>query len=138
MFTDDELALLAHHGDTQALSELWERSVSQATRVTRKIANKYSWIDHEDIVQAVLLKFPQFIERFKPEKSKINRYLYYCFYFAALDYLRAEDPLGIKLPQKAYYPEWRRLGDLSDDPDLLETIIQQSIQNLDRKYGSVV
>lgn len=134
-FTDDELALLAHFGDSQSLSELWENSVPQAIRVTRKFANKYTWIDHDDLVQSVLLNFPKFIERFKPGKSTINRYLYYCFYFAALDYLRAEDPLGMKFPQKGYYPEWRRLGDLSDDPDMLENVIQQSMRNLDLGYS---
>lgn len=135
--SDDDLALLAKHGDEEALTVLWEQAIAQVERITGLFARRYPWVEHEDLVQTVLVGFPKIVFRYDPwrareKKISWNKYLYFAFYRATQDALRREDPLGVGIPQKAHYPNWRRFSEMTEEPCFLETIILDGIEKLDR------
>lgn len=134
---EDHLAVMARHGDREAIKLLWELSVPQVARVTHGFAARYPWINHSDLSQDVLADFPKFIQRYDPTKAHSwNKFFYFTIYHAAQDALRKEDPLGVRIPQKKPYPAWRRLSDLADDPYILEGVVLDGLDNLDRNYAT--
>lgn len=111
---EDDIAILAHFGDREALSILWQQSIDQCTRVTRLVARRYPWIDLDDMLQEVISDFPKYVRRYDPKKAKggWNKYLYHVFYRSTQDALRREDPLGIDFPHKKHYPFFRRFSEI--------------------------
>lgn len=135
--TDDEAAVLSRHGDTEALTHLWDASIGQANRIAGLFVRRYPWINHADLTQDILVEFPKLVRRFNPDRARArgiswNKYAYFAFYRAAQDALRREDPLGISIPQKAKYPSWRLLSEVSDSPNLTQAIVLDGLNKLDR------
>lgn len=135
---DQDLSLLARHGDSVSLNELWERAIPVIERLAGCFTRKYDWISHEDMVQGVLLEFPKIFKRYKPNKGvKVSKYLYLSFYRACQDYLRKEDPLGVKIPQKQKYPHFIHLSEFDESPELSEAIINDGVKRLGtKKYAA--
>lgn len=128
----DEVALLAKHGDGAAFSFLWEQIVPNVSAITRQFATKYTWIDQRDLDQTILSDFPKIMRRYNPEKSKgFGIYLYYSVYRMAQDFLRASDPLGIRIPHKRRYPSFVYLSEIDDR--VQEEIVHDGIQLIDRQ-----
>lgn len=137
--TPEEVALLSKHGDTEALKILWEQSLPTIDRIAGHFHRRYPWIEQEDISQAVASCFPKIIRRFDPEKatSGVNRYLYFAFYYAAQDFLRHQDPLGVAIPYKKPYPHFVHFSSLTNEdwsPLVMEEIITKAADNMDRGY----
>ena len=140
---EDETALLSHFGDTEAFNILWAASIPQVERIAGLFVRRYPWISHEDLVQTVLCDFPKLVSRYDPEKARTrnitwNKYLYFAFYRAAQDALRREDPLGVKIPQKARYPSWRRFSELTSSQALLEAIVIDGLDKIDRGDDAIL
>lgn len=139
---EDDLALEAKQGNTQAFSKLWELSVPRISRIAAKVCKRYPWIASEDVAGEVHLQFPKLFKRWKPERgTKWSKFAGISVYRAVQDVLRKEDPLGIKLPIKSRYPEWRRLGDLRKDfrdgfrqTSCVDGLLSDGIDRIDRGY----
>lgn len=141
--SDDDAALLARHGDTEAHAILWHSSIDQAGRIAGLFARRYPWIDHEDLTQSILLDFPKIIRRYNPVIARAksiswNKYAYFAFYRAAQDALRREDPLGVSIPQKAHYPSWRRFSEISGSANLIQAIVLDGLGKIDRGDSAVM
>jgi DNA-directed RNA polymerase specialized sigma subunit len=133
--TDNELALIAVHGDKESMVVLWERSYTTAKRIAGFFVKRYPWIDHDDLIQGITLATPKLIHRFDPEKGvSWSTYVYHSYYRAAQDYLRKLDPLGISYPQKMHYPEWSNISALGDHRSLADSVIHDGLTKLDRQY----
>ena len=140
---EDDLALEAKQGNTQAFSKLWELSVPRISRIAAKICKRYPWIASEDVAGEVHLQFPKLFKRWKPERgTKWSKFAGFAVYRAVQDVLRKEDPLGIKLPIKSRYPEWRRFSDFTNRGNLrndsvcksVEGIVNDGLDRIDRGY----
>jgi len=97
---------------------VYERAGPIAEKIAKRYAKKYDWISVEDLTQNMLFDIPAIMYAYRADNAAKNpwgKYLYYKLYFLAKDYLRKEDPVGIKWPQKKAYPRWHRLGDESLD-----------------------
>lgn len=75
--TNEELAVLAHAGDGEALMELW----SQVQRLVRKQAARWaaacrSGVTEEDLVQAGFIAVLSAIDSYDPSKAKFSTWLY--------------------------------------------------------------
>jgi hypothetical protein len=144
--SDNDIALLARFGDDEAFAALWQRSIAIAEKVTHKFANKYDWINQDDLTQSVLAEFPKIINRYKPNHPKqvgIRQYLYFAFYRATQDALRKEDPLGIRIPQKnKTYPKWSHLSTVERKVDSgrrggrlgIEGLVLDGMNRIDRGF----
>jgi hypothetical protein len=143
VLSEDDTALLSHNGDTEALAILWQKAVPQVGRIAGLFTRRYPWIDHEDLTQTMLVDFPKIIRRYDPERARSrkitwNKYAYFAFYRAAQDALRREDPLGVSIPQKAHYPSWRRFSEISDSANLIQGIVLDGLNKLDRGDPAVM
>jgi len=141
--SQDDAALLARHGDTEALSFLWSLAIPQVERIAGLFVRRYPWIDHDDLTQTMLAEFPKLVARFRPcqaraKKITWNKYLYFALYRTGQDALRREDPLGVSIPQKAKYPSWRRFSEITDSSNLTEQIIVDGLAKIDRGDSAVL
>lgn len=119
--TEEEVALLAVHGDKEAYGYLWAKSESTAQRLGLFFQRKYPWVDGADIAQGVLLCFPKIISRYDPEKgTPWKKYCYHCYYRSAQDFLRKLDPLGIKYPQRKHYPAYVSTEQVLDEQAIID------------------
>ena len=112
--TPDEVFAIAR----QANVEVYTRALPIAQNIAGRYAKKYDWISAEDLVQNLMFEIPTIMYAYRDDDASGNpwsKYLFYKLYFKAKDYLRKEDPVGIKWPQKKQYPKWHRLGDESLD-----------------------
>lgn len=126
-----EVALLAKYGDEAAYSYLWEAIIPNVSAVTKSFAARYPRINQEDFEQSVLCAFPKILRRYDPYRGKaFEIYLYFSAYRLCQDLLRANDPLGVKIPQKAPYPKHFNLSEL--DQLTLEQTINDGLDNIDR------
>lgn len=136
--SNHELAILAHFGDEEGSTHLWERLSDLAGRIAMSFRNKYPWIDAQDLKQSILLTYPKIVNRFDHTKVKFDKYVAISFYRAAQDELRKEDPLGIGIPQKSKYPKYAHLSDFWDgteeDDFSLDGFISDGIKRLDKGY----
>lgn len=137
--TPEEIALLVKHGDSEALKVLWEQSLPTVDRIAGHFHRRYPWIDQEDISQAIAMAFPKIIRRFDASKatSGVNRYLYFAFYRTGQDFLRYQDPLGIRIPGKKPYPSFSHFTPRQRERATRgggEEEINESLRNMDRGY----
>lgn len=138
--TPDEIAMLSQHGDSEAFHRLWESTIPTIERIAGHFHARYPWIEQEDITQAVLLKVPKILRRFDSEKATkgVLRYFYFSFYRAAQDFLRCQDPLGVRIPHKTHYPAFTHLEDLCPRDATPrfpgDEIIAKGLNNMDRGY----
>lgn len=135
--TDEENALLAHFGDQGALNYLWVKVIPQVERITGLFKRRYPWFDHDDLSQSVLCEFPKIVKRYNPARAQkknivLNKFLYFAFYRATQDTLRKDDPLGVKIPQKKRYPSFVRFSEITENSNLIETIVVDGYEKLDR------
>lgn len=141
--TDEELAILARHGDKQAFTHLWAKIIPAVKKVVNRFAKNSVWVrnNREDIVQGVLTKYPVFIKRYDAEKlsTTFSKWLHHTLVRITQDVLRQQkDMLGISIPQKTPYPVWSHLGSLSADRNKqggaggLEWEIDAGIRRIDR------
>lgn len=129
----DDAALIAHFGDDEATQFLWRQATIKVERIAGLFVRRYSWISHEDLCQEALIVFPKILARYNPAKgTSWDKYLYFSVYRACQDALRREDPLGVRIPQKSRYPSWRRLSEISESNALLEGIVLDGINKIDR------
>ena len=143
LMPEDDIALISRFGDREAFEILWQRAIPQVERIAGRFTGKYPWIEHDDLTQNILVAFPKIVARYDPWRAKErritwNKYLYFAFYRAAQDALRREDPLGVGIPQKARYPAWCRLSEISDSQNLIESIVLDGIAAIDRGEACVL
>ena len=136
---EDDLILLAKYGDREAMGVLWEACIPQVRRIVAKFANRYEWVDRDDLEQEVLCKVPHIVSKFdETRKTGVNKYFYFCFYRAAQDALRRLDPLGMKFPQRKVHPPFLMLSEISgadgSQGSDLEASINTAHENLLRGY----
>jgi hypothetical protein len=108
--TPDEVFAIAR----QANVEVYTRALPIAQSIAARYAKKYDWISAEDLTQNLMYEIPSIMYAYRDDDASGNpwsKYLFYKLYFKGKDYLRKEDPVGIKWPQKKAYPKWHRLGD---------------------------
>lgn len=108
--TEDELALLAHYGDEEARTVLWERLWGTCSRLAKAFCGRYPHIDFDDLSQSMLLHVPKIIDRYIVGKKPFMQYAAIALYRAGQDELRKNDPLGVRIPQKTHYPEFVHLS----------------------------
>lgn len=136
--TDDELALLAHHGDSEAVSVLWERLVDLVSRLARSFCQKYPHIDFDDLSQSILLHVPKIIDRYVVGKTPFRRYAAVTLYRAGQDELRKNDPLGVRIPQKTHYPEFTHLSIFTGHEDQsIDVIVNDGIDRIRKGVNHV-
>ena len=93
-----------------------DHAMTLAQEIAHRQHRKYRWIDPEDLQQELLMRLPQWIDRFDPRHQSATTWSKYLFWKMTLyvkDVLRREDPLGISWPQRKRYPAWFRLGEQS-------------------------
>lgn len=129
--SDDDTAILARYGDSEARNVLWSRSIDMCHKIAGSFVAKYPWITHDDLSQEVLSNFPRLLRRYRPAQGTgWNKFLYHTFYRACQDALRLEDPLGLGIPQKMHYPFVRRFSEICDDHSSLMSEINDGIMRL--------
>lgn len=129
---DEELALLAVHGDSEAFGLLWERTIPTARRLGKFFHRRYPWIEAAEISQGVLIDFPKILNRYDPEKGVLwAKYSYISYYRACQDFLRKHDPIGIKFPQRKHYPGWCSLDAIHGGRNTDQVIID-GLKRLDQ------
>jgi hypothetical protein len=112
--TADEVFAIARQSNV----EVYTRALPIAKKIAERYAKKYDWISAEDLTQNLMYEIPSIMYAYRDDDASGNpwsKYLFYKLYFKGKDYLRKEDPVGIKWPQKKQYPKWHRLGDESLD-----------------------
>lgn len=138
--TAEEITLLSKHGDSEAMSRLWESTLPTIDRIAGYFHAKYPWIEREEIAQSLSLEVPKIVQRFDPMRARqgVKRYFYFAFYRAAQDFFRREDPLGVRIPHKRRYPSFAHFGGFcfEDGQKLksLDEIIARGLDNMDRGY----
>lgn len=108
--TPDEVFAIARQSNV----EVYTRALPIAKSIAERYAKKYDWISAEDLTQNLMYEIPSIMYAYRDDDASGNpwsKYLFYKLYFKGKDYLRKEDPVGIKWPQKKAYPKWHRLGD---------------------------
>lgn len=130
----DELALLAHFGDSEASAILWDRYYEIALKMARS-KFRYSHIDPEDLANSAVLHFPKIVGRYKPSKGKFDRYVKIQLYRACQDELRKDDPLGVQIPQRSHYPTWTHLS--SFDSTDTAALIEDGLARIEKGYENV-
>lgn len=141
--TDEELAILARHGDKKAFAYLWEKIIPDVRKVVNRFAKNSVWVrsNREDVAQGVLCKYPTFIKRYDADKlsTTFSKWLHHTLVRITQDVLRQQkDSLGISIPQKMPYPQWSHLGGLVSHrgPGMarsdIEWQIEEGIRRIDR------
>lgn len=136
--TDEELAILARHGDKKAFAYLWEKIIPDVRKVVNRFAKNSGWVrsNREDVAQGVLCKFPTFIKRYDADKlsTTFSKWLHHTLVRITQDVLRQQkDSLGICIPQKVPYPTWTHLGSFSESASVdMEWEIHEGIKRIDR------
>jgi DNA-directed RNA polymerase specialized sigma subunit len=138
--TNHELAILAHFGDEEGSSHLWERLTTLAGKIAMTFVKRYPWVAFDDLNQSILLTYPKIISRFDPSKAKFEKFVAISFYRAAQDELRRQDPLGIGIPQKSHYPAYTQISNVEsrlckrDNPQMLDEIINAGVERIRKGY----
>lgn len=142
--TEEELATLAAGGDLEAFSLLWQVITPRVRKIIARSCRRQAWLSRqqEDITQCVLLKYPVWICRYSQEKLSTNfdKWLYHTVRRVTQDVIRAEkDSLGISIPQKKPYPEWKYLSEYASDNRERDgsgnqSTILEGIDRIDRGY----
>jgi DNA-directed RNA polymerase specialized sigma24 family protein len=142
--TDEDLATLASGGDSEAFTLLWERVSPKVSSIVARSVRKQAWLSRqkEDIVQAVLVKYPVWIRRYDPAKlsTTFDKWLHFTIRRVTQDVIRQEkDSLGVSIPQKRPYPEWQYLSEYSAssknwESGKAESAILDGIERIDRGY----
>jgi DNA-directed RNA polymerase specialized sigma subunit len=132
-----ELVTTAKAGDNNAVNQLWEGSFATIQKAASQVARRSSHnITEDDLTSEVVIEFPKILRRFQPERGvKWEQYIYYAAYRAAMDRVRASDPLGLGHPivrrGRKGYPVWCSSVDFS--PEQLEA----GIRNLDNARSTI-
>lgn len=104
---DAELVRAAKEGDVDARNQLVFAQQVRIRRIAARTQRKYSWIDADDVAQHLSIFVMRAIDRYDASIGTIwDKYIWFRMIGAAQDWLRAQDPLGIKWPHRQHYPNF--------------------------------